>query len=144
MKVEIDNPADVSEYIKKAYGSLQVYSDEIASCNRYVRSIAVATEAIDEQLAVSEREITIFLESLKRYNENEEPSREAENQKQFYMERLEETRTRRNKLLQIKEETTQLAYEAKKLQSDAEKLAEQWKVPTIKLTQLIDRYLRSV
>ena len=144
MKVEIDSPAEVANYLKKVYGSLRVYSEELAEYDRHVRSLSIASEMIDEQLAVTQREIMVCLESLKRYSENEESSREAENQQRMCLERLERTRYRRNQLQQIKEETVQLAYEAKKMKDNAEALADRWKNPTIKLTQMIEQYLRAL
>ncbi len=144
MKVEIDNPAEVIDYLGKVYGSLRVYSEEIANYDRYVRSIAVASEMIDEQLAVTQHEMMVCLESLKRYSENEESSREAENQQRMCLERLERTKHRRNQLQQIKEETIQLGYEAKQMKDAAEALADRWKNPIIKLRQMIEQYLRAM
>lgn len=144
MKVEIDNPAEVINYLGKAYGSLRVYSEEMANYVRHARSIAVASDMIDEQLAATQHEMMVCLESLKRYSENEESSREAENQHRMCLERLERTKHRRNQLQQIKDETIQLGYEAKQMKDAAEALAECWKKPTIKLRQLIEQYLRAM
>lgn len=141
MQTEINYPAQVRDHIRKTYGTLSVYTNELEGPERTARAVAVTSERIDELLAQWEKDLRNYLDSLLRYTEDEETAQEAARQYQESMQVLERVVANRQKMAQIKDEAVHLGLDAKKLRADAAALADCRKVAAIRVSRMIDLFL---
>lgn len=144
MKIDISKPAEVHRNIGKAYGAMAVYADMLESCNQEVRKLDQRITECEETITKKEREITIILESLRQYSNDQPQSQEAEKQRREQTYALECCKAKKRCLQTIREETATLSREATRIHQSARSIADCSKKIAMRARAIVEDWLSFV